>query len=156
MTSVGPQPSDEYLETLLAYYEEEISGEAYFEALADHFDEREKVLLLARVERYAADSVVPLIEKYGLIPRDTADIQREGRGYRSLHQSLSWSEFMSYMVRRYPEYLVEFRSLEQMAPAEDLPALKVLTGHEVAVIEFAKMELAGDADSLKALLDYMA
>ena len=156
MANAKQQPSNEYLETLLAYYEAEVGGEAYFEALADHFEEREKVLLLAMVERYAAESVEPLIEKYGLVPRDTTAIHREGRSYRDLHQSQSWSEFMEYMVRRYPEYLVEFRSLEQMAPAEDLPALNVLTDHEIAVIEFAEMELAGDPDSLKPLYNYLA
>jgi hypothetical protein len=37
-------------------------GEAYFYGLADHFDEREKLILLARVERRAAQSAAtPLI-----------------------------------------------------------------------------------------------
>lgn len=45
---------DAYLRTLLLYYEEEIIGEAYFHGLARHFDEREKIVLLARVERRAA------------------------------------------------------------------------------------------------------
>ncbi|MCP4390891.1 MAG: hypothetical protein GY802_21525, partial [Gammaproteobacteria bacterium] len=52
-------------------------------------------------------------------------------------------------------YLDDFKALEQMAPAEDLPALERLTEHEVVVIDFAKKELAGDADSLAALLQYL-
>ena len=42
-----------------------------------------------------------------------------------------------------------------MAPEEDLYALKKLTNHEVAAIEFAKRELAGDPDSLSPLCDYL-
>ncbi len=54
-----------YLKTLLLYYEEEIMGEAYFYALAGQFDgtaEREKLALLAAVERRAADVVRPLVD----------------------------------------------------------------------------------------------
>ena len=44
---------DTYRKTLLVYYEEEIMGEAYFDALAEHFDgegERDKLRLLTRHE----------------------------------------------------------------------------------------------------------
>ena len=150
-----PEPSKQYLQTLLRYYEEEISGEAYFYALADHFAEREKVILLARIERRAAEAVLPLLEKYGLTPRDESVIHSEGRSDPELHQSHSWPEFMTYMVKRYPGYVEDFRALEQMAPVEDLTALNVLTDHEVVVIDFAEKELAGDPDSLAPLLKYL-
>ena len=60
------------------------------------------------------------------------------------------------MVERYPGYLDEFKDLEAMAPAEDLPALQKLTEHEVIVIEFAQRELQGCADSTLPLLKYLA
>ena len=150
-----PELSKQYLQTLLRYYEEEISGEAYFYALADHFAEREKVILLARIERRAAEAVLPLLEKYSLTPRDESVIHSEGRSDPELHQSQSWPEFMAYMIKRYPAYVDDFRALEQMAPVEDLTALNVLTDHEVAVIDFAEKELAGDPDSLAPLLKYL-
>jgi dimethylamine/trimethylamine dehydrogenase len=149
------EPSKKYLQTLLKYYEEEISGEAYFYALADHFAEREKIILLARVERHAAEAVLPLLEKYGLIPRQESVIHSDGRSYMEMHQSYSWQEFMTYMTERYPGYIDDFRALEQMAPIEDLKALNKLTDHEVAVIDFAEKELAGDSDSLTPLLKYL-
>jgi len=43
-----------------------------------------------------------------------------------------------------------------MAPIEDLTALSVLTDHEIAVIDFAKRELAGDPDSTAPLYLYLA
>jgi dimethylamine/trimethylamine dehydrogenase len=63
---------------------------------------------------------------------------------------------MAFIVKRYPGYLDEFHALEQMAPAADLPALRILTEHEVAVIDFAKMEIAGDPSSTTPLLQYLA
>ena len=93
---------------------------------------------LARIERRAAEAVQPLLQKYGLTPRDESTCQSEGRSQLEKHQSHSWPELMTHMVERYPGYVDDFRALEQMAPIEDLTALNVLTDHEVAVIDFAK------------------
>jgi dimethylamine/trimethylamine dehydrogenase len=155
MSNLDNIASPDYLETLLSYYEDEISGEAYFYALADHFAERDKIILLAKTERVAAQAIEPLLEKYGLVPRDESDLKSEERSYLELHQSYSWKEFMTYIVERYPAYLDEFNALEQMAPYEDLDALDILTTHEVAVIDFAEKELAGDPDSLAPLIQYL-
>lgn len=149
------EPSNNYLETLLQYYEEEISGEAYFYALTEHFAEREKIIMLARIERDAAQAVEPLLQKYGLKPRRESVLKNEGLSHVELHKSYSWAEFMAYIVERYPGYLDQFRALEQMAPPEDLAALNDLTGHEIAVIEFARRELARDPDSLAPLHQYL-
>ncbi len=147
--------SPEYLDTLLRYYEEEISGEAYFFALADHFDERDKIILLGKVERRAAEAVVPLLQKYGLKPRDESIIHAEGNSHLWGHEDYTWSEFLIHIINRYPAYLDDFNGLESMAPNEDLQALKTLTEHEVAAIDFARKELAGDPESLSPLLQYL-
>ena len=147
--------TDKYLKTLLSYYEEEIEGEAYFYGLVDHFKEEGKLTVLARVERRAAGSVVPLLEKYKLVPRDESELKTLGADHVQRHASFDWLEFMTYMLNSYPGYLEEFTTLERMAPEEDLYALKKLTNHEVAAIEFAKRELAGDPDSLSPLCDYL-
>jgi len=55
--------SSDYLETLLSFYQDEISGEAYFYALVDHFTERDKIILLAKTERVAAREIEPLLQK---------------------------------------------------------------------------------------------
>ena len=147
--------TDKYLRTLLSYYEEEIQGETYFYGLIDHFEEQDKLTVLARVERRAAESVVPLLEKYKLVPRDVSELKTRGADHVQRHACFDWLEFMTYMLNRYPGYLEEFSTLERMAPEEDLYALKKLTNHEVAAIEFAKRELAGDPDSLSPLCDYL-
>jgi dimethylamine/trimethylamine dehydrogenase len=149
------QPGEKYLQTLLVYYEEEISGEAYFYGLADHSSERDKMILLGRIERHAAMAVESLLDKYGLKPRDENTLAQEGMSYVELHQSYSWLQFMTYIVERYPLYLDEFNALEQMAPVEDRCALQRLTDHEVVVIDFAKQELAGNTNSLATLMRYL-
>jgi dimethylamine/trimethylamine dehydrogenase len=148
--------SQDYLDTLLRYYEEEISGEAYFYKLVEAFGESEKVTLLARMERSAAQTIEPLLEKYNLGPINEAQLKDIGEREVSSHQGFSWKQFMTYIVERYPLYLDEFYALEAMAPAEDLPFLQALTEHEIAVIEFAEHELAGKPDSVQPLKLYLA
>ena len=147
-----------YHETLLLYYEEEVMGVAYFRGLADQIGGdgvREKFELLAAVERRAAEVTRPLLDKHGLAPRGEAELAALGRSHVARHQNLSWPEFVAYMAERYPAYVDMFEALERMAPADDRPALEVLTRHEVAAIDFAKRELAGDADSTAPLRAYI-
>lgn len=149
---------DTYRKTLLDYYEEEIMGEAYFDALAEHFDgegERDKLRLLARVERRAAEVVAPLLHKHGLKARDEPVLKLLGEADVATHQDYGWQELMAYMVERFPGYIDEFEALERLAPEADLPALKLLTRHEVVTIEFAGKEVAGEADSTAPLRRYL-
>lgn len=149
------KPSDEYLKTLLRYYEEEVSGEYYFRGLAAYFDEKEKLILLAMVERRAAESVCSLIKKYRLTPKSNQQLKQEGQGHVLLHESYTWSEFIEYIIKRYPGYLNDFANLKAMAPEDDWPQLDVLTQHEVAAIEFAQKEHANDPESIQPLLTYL-
>ena len=148
-----------YKTTLLQYFEEEIMGEAYFYGLTSTFDEpdqREKLILLANVERRAAEAVRPLLEKHGLEPRPDADLGYSGQGWTEASGQSDWRAFITDMSVRYVGYVDDFEKLEQMAPSGDLPALKILTAHEVAAIEFANLELAGDRDSAAPLRRYLA
>jgi len=148
-----------YRDTLLLYYEEEVMGEAYFEALAPHFDEdgaAEKLRLLAAVEHRAAQAVEPLLARHGLTPRDAGELAALGVNDIAAHRDLTWHDFVTYMAKRYPAYIDDFEGLERMAPEDDLPALKFLTEHEHAAIDFANRELAGDAESAAPLRAYIA
>ena len=147
-----------YRETLLRYYEEEVMGEAYFLGLAGHFDgsdAREKLALLAEVERRAAEAVRPLLDKYALAPRDESVLKPLGEADVEPHRRYSWAQLMAYMAARYPAYLDAFAALERLAPEADLPALRLLTDHEVAAIDFANKELAGDSDSLASIREFL-
>ena len=63
---------------------------------------------------------------------------------------------MTTMAETYPAYIDAFLRLESLAPADDLPPLKLMTEHEEVLIAFAEAELRGEADSdalLRAFLD---
>ena len=71
----------------------------------------------------AAQSVLPLLEKYALSPRDQSILKAEGEEATLQHQNMGWLQFMAHIVQRYPGYLDEFAALEAMAPKEDLLVL---------------------------------
>lgn len=147
-----------YLDTLLLYYEEEIMGEAYFYALAQTFNgpgEPVKLTLMAEVERHAAEAVRPLLQKHGLVPRQDCELVPLGENWAKRHGGWSWGDLMKDISVCYPDYVDAFEKLEKMAPGEDLPALKVLTEHEVAAIEFANREIAGELDSAEPIRRYL-
>ena len=147
-----------YLNTLLYHYEAEIMGEAYFFAMADCFDDadaREKLTLLAAVERCAADTVRPLVDKYGLVPREETTLKAIGEEHTEPHRHFSWRQLMTQIRDEYPAYLDKFHALEGMAPEDDLVALQRLTLHENVLIDFAQREMANDPDSVMSLRRYV-
>lgn len=147
-----------YKETLLQYFEEEIMGEAYFYGLSAHCDEpdkQEKLSLLARVERHAAEAIRPLLDKYQLLPRSDLELAPIGKSWLKRHENFCWDSLMKCISVRYPDYTVQFKALEEMAPEEDLAPLKVLTDHEVVVIEFANMEITNHPASLEPIQRYL-
>jgi len=152
-----PKPSRDYLDTLQLYYEEEIEGEAFFAAIAERLEdrtEREKMQLMADVETRAAAAVAPLLQKHGLTPRDRDELHANGRKQAGALKP-DYAALIAEWQRDFPEFMDDFEGLEAMAPAEDLPALKVLTAHEVAAIRFLDAEVAGKADSAAPLRTYL-
>jgi len=150
-------PDRAYLDTLLLYYEEEIEGEAYFEALAARLADpahKYKMQLLAEVEAYAAHAVRPLIEAYGLRPRPASELRASGDA-QAAEGSAGWDGLIAEMRETFPGYVADFERLEAMAPPEDRAVLKVLTAHEVAAISFLEREAAGDPDSTAPLRRYL-
>ena len=135
-TGESEKPAD-YFATLTAYYEEEISGEAWYAALADLFDgaRADKMRLLAAVERHTADIVRPLIEKHGLAVRDPEGLKEEGRT-AAARWAGDWDGLLAYMTRTFPGYVTQFRQLEGMGPPADRPMLRRMTEHEEVAIDF--------------------
>jgi len=151
------QITDTYLDTLCLYYEEEVEGEAYFAELADMAsDPHQKacLILLAEVERHAADAVRPLIDKYRLNPRPSSDLIADGQD-DARSSAPDWPDLLDAMHNTYDGYLDDFRRLEALGPQEDQFRLAFLTEHEVVVIAFLQRERANAPDSTAPLVSYL-
>jgi hypothetical protein len=63
---------------------------------------------------------------------------------------------MENMTSRYPGFIEKLKALAAMGPVEDKGALEILVEHEIALLDFAEHEAAGDADSLALVRAYLA
>lgn len=147
-----------YHDTLCLYYEEEVEGEAFFAALAARFAtsaHKQKLSLLAAVERFAAQAVAPLIARHDLTPRPAKVLIESGRA-EAQAKPADWDALIAEMTRSYPDYVIAFERLEAMAPAADKRRLEILTEHEVAAIAFLKLEKTDPEASTAPLKAYLA
>lgn len=152
----APIPSRTYLETLQLYFEEEIAGEAYFGAIAARLggEERDKMQLMADVETRAAEVAAPLLQRHGLTPRPREELHAEGRK-QAAGVKADYGALIARWRKEFPAYMEDFARLEAMAPEGDLPALRELTQHETAAIDFLKAEAKGEEDSARHLRAYL-
>ena len=116
-------PTQEYLDTLLLYFEEENTGEDYFLGLAERFPDQgqlEKMTYLAKVERCAAEHVRPLLHKFGLKPRLDTEL-------------FDWAQEDITCLKRLTARevaAIEFATLEQARGKNSLTPLKVCIASE--------------------------
>lgn len=153
-----PIPDVAYLKTLLDYFEEEVGGIAYFEALAEICtapEHKAKMRMLAQVERHTADIVAPLLERHGLTPRDTQTLMSEGTA-DALRGPRDWEGMIAHMRKVFPGYIADFERLERMAPPQDVAILKRMTEHEVVAIAFLELEAKGQPDALAPLQRFLS
>ncbi len=157
-TAAHAQADAKYLETLLQYYEEEVAGIAYFNALAeicDDPDQKTKMTLLAQVEQHTADIVAPLLTRHGLTPRGPDALAAEG-AEDAARGPQDWHSLTQHMRQTFPGYIADFDRLERMAPPEDLHILKRMTEHEVVAIAFLELEAKKDPDSAAPLHRFLS
>ena len=156
-TNIPEGAAEQYLSTLLQYWEEEVAGEAYFRELAARAAEprqKEKLLLLAQIETHTASIVKPLLTRYGLIPKTDEQLKAEGK-HDAIGAPQQWDDLIAQLAKTFPSYMPSFKRLEEMAPPTDRPILKRMTAHETAAIEFLEKEIAGDADATLPLISFL-
>jgi hypothetical protein len=146
--------SDIYLADLLRYYEEEFEGEGLFRRLAELTSDAQikaKMQAFVELEIHTYSAVTPLIKHYQLSPRTSAELWQGGAGEADVWADKSWLELMQIMADEFPRFCDEFVATLKITPPADQPLMQQLLDHEVAMIEFAKVELAGKPDESLAV-----
>lgn len=137
---------DTYQQALTACYEEEISGAAYFAALAKRHLPPGRAALerFAQIEEITAAALAPLMAGHGFASQSTADLTAEGQAEAQSRAFLDWPDFLEKVVRDYPAFMPEFQQTIDLAPPQDRAALQILLDHEAAVIDYAAAAIAAD------------
>lgn len=155
---VKPRSFANFSEGFRMAYEEEIAGETYFARLAEFHSgrARQALALMAEMEIVTARAVAPVLERNAIQIAPLDQLRREGIEAADMLAHQSSVELFTTMRDGYDAYLNEFEDTFAQAPEADKPAMQILIDHEVAIIDFARAELAGDPDSLRPLQDYLA
>mgnify|MGYP007027703219 CR=1 FL=1 len=80
----------------------------------------------------------------------------EGAAEADDWRALGWHGALLVMRDEFPVYLTEFGGLLAQTPPAYAPLIDLLIRHELAFIDFAKAELAGQADSMAVLDTYIS
>jgi hypothetical protein len=133
----------EYLAAVNEFlYQGEVLGEAVFE----RWVQRYKWANLQQLETEPKARLRPFLMRLGLSVAQN-DVSDQVEEYSKGFADKSWSELMKLMVEVTDFYLENFREIEAAAPDGEREIARSMVVHETALNEFAKRELAGDADN---------
>jgi hypothetical protein len=144
---------ESYYEGIRKAYEGEIVGEALYRLLSERSTDsarRRKLAVIAAVERRTRDHLESIATRLG-IKAQAADIQARIERRAVELASLEWPAFIEKALRDWPPFIDEFEATLRLAPARDARSVRWVVDHERALVEFARLEQAGCADSLKPI-----
>ncbi len=124
---------------VLAAYEDEVAGAAYFDGLGLAYPEQFAFFArCAAQERETAEQLSALLDKYQLTPRTPATLEQLGALEARKDADGDWVQLLRRSIKSYARYVEEFEALEAMGPVEDQPILAALTAHEVRLIQWMR------------------
>ena len=145
---------NDYHQQLIASYEDEIGGIAYFQALTEFFtqtDQIEQLNTLVKLETQTSNALFTLIQKYNLTTKSKEHINQKAIIEAKQSQGKNWQELMTLFAHDFPPYVEQFQETLDLAPTEDKPILQQTVDHEIVLIEFANKELQGDSTALATI-----
>ena len=156
--TLAPRTFASAAEGLCAFYEEEISGEAFFSTLASfHSGEASEALgLMSLIEGAMLKVLAPMAKRLGVDPARAAAIRAEGQREAEALRSVGWHDLLRRMCEEYPVFVAEFEAVAMAAEEAERADAQLLLDHEVALLDFAAAALAGRKDSLQILEGFLA
>lgn len=138
-------------------YEGEVIGEAMYArlaAIAEDDYQRTAAHLAAAVERTTANLLLPLIERHGVaVDRDRA--KQVGVDFTDDNIAEGWSNYFAKILPLAEQALVGMERLHELSDEADESATGRLVAHELALLEFVRRDLAGAADPVEPLREFL-
>jgi len=136
----------------------EIIGERLYRSLANRASQAEvsKLNAIADVERLTHERLRPIADRLG-IQADEAELNEVVMHRTTELSALTWAGFVDQAVTRWPPYIARFEALKSMAPRIDVPAIQYLVQHEIALVQFVRLEkeALGSMSSLLILQSFL-
>jgi hypothetical protein len=146
---------DDSVETLwVKSYQGEVLGEAFFAGIAGHLgdaDRAAKMRVLSTMELRTREAMIPSMERAGLSTAPDPDSVIAGQALADAVASVSWPDLMGSFEPVTKQYAAMYARIGQLDPAEQATS-DLLVAHELALSEFGRHELAGQADDALAAI----
>jgi hypothetical protein len=140
-----------HLAALQEFYQGEILGEAMFDAMLRSVrdaSERYKIALMLQLETETKARLRPFLAAQGLPLQEDPQMRPQGEEFARKWAHASWHEKMSELARSIDEtWLPRYRALTSTLPASLRAVGESMVAHEQALLEMARRELAGNAES---------
>ena len=136
----------EYQDLLLAAFEGERFGAAFFETMAAAEPDpvrRDTLRMLQTIEARTAQVLEPLARESGIPIGNGDESRRTGRELGTGAVAAGWDTFTKGLNDALPDFLASFVRCRELAPDPMHPALVALVAHEQAIATFASLECAG-------------
>ncbi len=146
-----PAPMPAHLAALQEFYQGEILGEAMFDAMlrsAGDASERYKIALMLQLETETKARLRPFLAAQGLPLQEEPQMRPQGEEFARALVDASWHEKMSELARAIGEtWLPRYRALTATLPAPLRAVGQSMVEHEQELLDMARRELAGNAQS---------
>ena len=128
-------------------YQGEVLGEALFGRMADQMDDEDhlaKMRVLAELERRTKEAVAPALERAGLstAPEDESLQTAEALAGAAV---TPWKDLMATFAPITSQFCAMYRRIGELDPSEKETS-DLLVAHELALVAFARAEIAGDTE----------
>ena len=147
-------------EDLAIALKSEVLGEAFFRSAyysTFFFNRGEKVKVLWQLEVQTKSKIIEYFEINRIETPKLRWIQIKGSVLGFLCQIAPWNIILKEILKETEYYLGVFRRLEEQATEQDKELFKYIVAHEVAIGQFAEIELVSSGDNslnlIKALLN---
>ena len=145
MLGSPPAVTEEAVELWIKSYQGEVLGEVYFSRMAELASdpaEKEKLVVLAALERCTKELLVDPMERLGI---STAPDQLIIEGVAAL-TDYDYQKMIESLPSLASEYLGYYARLRELVEDRDANDVNLLIAHELALELFARREASGDTE----------
>jgi hypothetical protein len=119
------------------------------------FDEAElkyKISILLQLESETKARLRPAMMNLGLDLRENPASRQMGLDMAASMKGKSWNEIMEIIISAVEPAINRYKEIVENSPAEYSQLTEYMLSHESSMLEFAKLELAGESEKADELI----
>ena len=129
-------------------YQGEIFGEVLFDQMLSFFDNPEhkaKISILLQLETETKARLRPAMLELGLDISENSESRKMALGMVASMEGKTWPVIMGIIQEAVTPAIARYKEIADSAPADYRELTSYMLSHEQSMLEFAKLELAGES-----------